>query len=82
MKEKIERFFLKGRHLLVVAWMNVAFMSYVVIDRILECSWQNALIGFLIFLPWVLLFFEMYKNHKMQIKVGTVIALLDKLTTR
>ena len=82
MKEKIERFFLKGRHLLVAAWMNVAFMSYVVIDMILECSWQNALIGFLVFLPWVLLFFEMYKNHKMQIKAGDVIALLGKVNDK
>lgn len=58
-------------------WLNVAFMGYAVIDGLVEGSWQQALIGVLIYLPWLLLFIEMYRNHKMHHKAVFVIKLMD-----
>lgn len=77
MKEKINKFFYKGWHLLAGVWLNVAFMGYAVIDGLVEGSWQHALIGVLIYLPWLLLFIEMYRNHKMHHKAVFVIKLMD-----
>ena len=79
MKEKINKFFYKGWHLLAGVWLNVAFMGYAVIDGLVEGSWQHALIGVLIYLPWLLLFIEMYRNHKSQIKTMAVVKLFDKM---
>ena len=77
MKEKINKFFYKGWHLLTGVWLNVVFMGYAVIDGLVEGSWQHALIGVLIYLPWLLLFIEMYRNHKMHHKAVFVIKLMD-----
>ena len=79
MKEKINKFFYKGWHLLAGVWFNVAFMIYVVVDGLAGGSWQQALIGFIFYLPWLLLFIEMYRNHKSQIKTVVVVKLLDKM---
>jgi len=79
MKEKINKFFYKGWHLLAGVWFNVAFMIYVVVDGLVGGSWQHALVGFLIYLPWLLLFIEMYRNHKSQIKTMVVVKLFDKV---
>ena len=77
MKEKINKFLYKGWHLLAGVLFNVAFMIYVVIDGLVEGSWQHALIGFLFYLPWLLLFIEMYRNHKMHHKAEFVIKLMN-----
>lgn len=77
MKEKINKFFAKGWHLLAGIWLNVAFMGYAIIDGLVEGSWQHALIGFIIYLPWLLLFFNEYRNHKTQMKTVFLIKLMD-----
>ena len=77
MKEKINKFFAKGWHLLAGIWLNVAFMGYAIIDGLVEGSWQHALIGFFIYLPWLLLFCNEYRNHKMQMKTVLLIKLMD-----
>lgn len=77
MKEKINKFFAKGWHLLAGIWLNVAFMGYAVIDGLVEGSWQHVLLGFIIYLPWLLLFYNEYRNHKMQIKTIFLIKLMD-----
>ena len=78
MKEKINKFFAKGWHFLVGIWLNVAFMGYAIIDGLMEGSWQHALIGFIIHLPWLLLFYNEYRNHKMQMKTVLLIKLMDE----
>ena len=82
MKEKINKFLYKGYHLLAGVWYNVAFMIYVVVDGLAGGSWQQALIGFLFYLPWLLLFIEMYRNHKSQIKTKAVVKLFDKMNDK
>ena len=77
MKEKINKFLYKGYHLLAGVLFNVAFMIYVVVDGLAGGSWQQALIGFLFYLPWLLLFIEMYRNHQMHHKAVFVIKLMD-----
>lgn len=77
MKEKINKFFTKGWHLLTGFWLNVAFMGYAIIDGLVEGSWQHVLLGFIIYLPWLLLFFNEYRNHKMQMKRVFLIKLMN-----
>jgi len=77
MKEKIKKFLYKGYYLLAGILFNVAFMIYVVVDGLVGGSWQQALIGFLFYLPWLLLLIEMYRNHKMHHKAVFVIKLMD-----
>jgi len=79
MKEKINKFFYKGWHLLAAFWFNVAFMIYVVVNGLARDSWQQVLTGFLFYLPWLLLFIEMYRNHKSQIKTMAMAKLFDKV---
>lgn len=79
MKEKINKFLYKGWHLLAGVWFNVVFMIYVVVDGLAGGSWLQALIGFLFYLPWLLLFTEMYRNHKSNIKTMAVVKLFDKV---
>lgn len=77
MKERINKFFAKGWHLLAGIWLNVAFMGYAIIDGLVEGSWSHALLGFIIYLPWLLLFYNEYRNHKMHMKTAFLIKLMD-----
>ena len=68
MKERINKFFYKGYHILCCAWMDVAFLLYMIIDGIIECSWKQALFGVLTYTPWIILFFREYHFHKAKMK--------------
>ena len=81
MKEKINKFFYKGYHILCCAWMEVAFLLYMIIDGMIECSWKQILFGVLTYTPWIILFFREYHFHKVQIEMNSLIKLKDLIRT-
>lgn len=78
-KEKINRFFVRGWHFLAFAWMNTAIMGYSVIGSLLEGLWLQAFACFLFYLPWIIVFIEMYRNHKLQIRNDVLIGILNEM---
>ena len=64
MKEKTEKFFSSGYHLLTCVWINVAFMIAAVVIGILQGEWQTCVFVLLVYLPWTLLFVEKYRMFK------------------
>ena len=77
MKERINKFFYKGYHILCCAWMEVAFLLYMIIDGMIECSWKQILFGVLTYTPWIILFFREYHFHKVQLEMNSLIKLKD-----
>ena len=64
MKEKTEKFFSNGYHLLTGIGINVAFMITAGVIGVLRGEWQVCICGPLFYLPWALLFVEQYRNLK------------------
>ena len=81
MKEKINKFLNKGYFILCCAWMEVAFLLYMIIDGMIECSWKQILFGVLTYTPWIILFFREYHFHKVQIEMNSLIKLKDLIRT-
>lgn len=64
MKEKLRRFSENGGFYLILGWLNIGIMLGMIINSALDKSVEGCLISVLVYLPWTLLFFNMYQFQK------------------
>lgn len=64
MKEKLKRFFENGGFYLILGWLNIGMMLGMIINSALDKSVEGCIISVFVFLPWTLLFFNMYQFQK------------------
>lgn len=77
MKEKINKFFYKGYHILCFVWFEVILAVIALINSIINETWQHVLIVGLLYLPWILLLVREFHYHKMLIRTSEIIKRKD-----
>ena len=69
MKEKLKSFFRNGGIYLVLCWCNIGMLLGWITESVLDRSIRVCVIYVFIYLPWIFLFFSLYKFQKETTKV-------------